>query len=232
MVWPSRARTCDDTSTATGHAMTSRRALLSSFVSSVPAAAALAQGAAPVITVILLDDDPGPALLRKELLRFGWTDGQNVRMSVRNAGGQPRLIPELTRQAVAEMPRLIVAQSAISFAALRRETDTIPIVVIAVTDPLGAGLSKSISRPTGNFTGYLSLGEELPLKHLQFLRTILPQARKVALLLDPANPAFVAVYATAQVGARAFGWDIVVAGYGTPDEILPAIDHEIGRAHV
>jgi putative tryptophan/tyrosine transport system substrate-binding protein len=85
---------------------------------------------------------------------LGWTDGRNVRMDFRWAGGDINLIRALAQELVGLQPDIIVATSTPMTVALQRETRTIPIVFVSVGDPVATGLVARLDRPSGNITGF------------------------------------------------------------------------------
>ena len=90
------------------------------------------------------------------LAELGWIDGRNLRMEVRWGGGDVDQIRTFAKELVALQPDLIVAQGTPVTAALQRETRTIPIVFVVVTDPVGDGFVAGLSHPGGNITGFLT----------------------------------------------------------------------------
>jgi putative ABC transport system substrate-binding protein len=99
----------------------------------------------------LAEDDPESkarlAAFRQGLEQLGWSEGRNVRIDIRFAGGRAEPIQSLAKELVARQPDVIVGQGMPIAAALQRETRTIPIVFVAVGDPLGGGLVASLARP-------------------------------------------------------------------------------------
>jgi putative ABC transport system substrate-binding protein len=88
------------------------------------------------------------------LADLSWTDGRNVRMDLRWAGGDINRIRALAQELVGLQPDIIVASSTPATAALQRETRTIPIVLVNVADPVGSGIVAALNRPGGNITGF------------------------------------------------------------------------------
>ena len=98
------------------------------------------------------------AVLGAELARLGWNEGRNLRIDVRWSGGDSARIPALARAIVADRPDVILSRSLQATAALARETRTIPIVFVVVSDPVGDGLVDSFARPGRNVTGVTHVG--------------------------------------------------------------------------
>jgi hypothetical protein len=87
------------------------------------------------------------------LADLGWTDGRNVRMDLRWAGGDINRIRALAQELVGLQPDIILASATAATAALQRETRTIPIVFASMGDPVALGIVARLDRPSGNITG-------------------------------------------------------------------------------
>ena len=122
------------------------------------------------------------------LQSHGWTAGENYQFTIFNDDGNPQRIARAAAQLVGSAPDVILAVSPPAVAALKARTQTIPIVFVRVTNPVGGGLVASLARPGGNITGF-SNGTDLPLvaKRLQFLKEVAPHLTRVALLYNPLN---------------------------------------------
>src|SRR5262245_64229678 len=135
------------------------------------------------------EDDPDAkarlAGFRRGLETLGWADGRNVRIDYRYAAGSADRHQVLAKELVALRPDVIFAHGAPSSAALQRESSTIPIVFVAVSDPIGAGLIASLARPGGNVTGLLLYEESITGKWLAMLKEIAPRLTRAALLANP-----------------------------------------------
>jgi hypothetical protein len=107
---------------------------------------------------------------RTRLSQLGWVDGDNVRIDYRWAAGHTDRFVTAAQELVALKPDVVVADTTPAVQAFRRETQTIPIVFIAVTDPIGQGILQSLARPAGNITGFMSYEASLGGKWLQLLK--------------------------------------------------------------
>jgi putative tryptophan/tyrosine transport system substrate-binding protein len=116
---------------------------------------------------------------------LGWTDGQNVRMDVRWSGSNAERERTFAKELVNLQPDVILAHGTPVTAALQRETRTIPIVFGAVADPVGAGFVASLSRPSGNITGFLFAEAEMGGKWLELLKEIAPGVKQAAMIFNP-----------------------------------------------
>jgi ABC-type uncharacterized transport system substrate-binding protein len=105
------------------------------------------------------EDDPEAKTYLSEFVKglgeLGWTDGRNVRMDVRWAGGSVDRARMYAKELVDLQPDVILAESTPQTAALQRETRTIPIVFVNVSDPVGSGFIAGLPHPGGNFTGLI-----------------------------------------------------------------------------
>ena len=121
------------------------------------------------------------------LRNHGWIDGRNLIIEYRYA--QSRIACQLSAaELVALSPDLLITVGPQAALALKSATATIPIVFVAVANPVGIGLVQSLSRPGGNITGLATLVPGLASKELQILWEIVPTASKIAVLANPGNP--------------------------------------------
>jgi putative ABC transport system substrate-binding protein len=125
------------------------------------------------------------AAFRQELEHRGWSEGRNIRIEMRFAGADAKQVQAQASELVALEPEVIFAQSTEATAALQKETRTIPIVFVAVSDPIGSGFVGSLARPGGNFTGLLNFEATITGKWLAMLKEIAPPLARVALVADP-----------------------------------------------
>ena len=126
--------------------------------------------------------------LREGLREFGYAEGQNFVLEFRSADGNVDRLPELAAELVRLPVDLIVATFTPCALAAKQATTTIPIVMAAVADPIGAGLVQSLARPGGNITGFSNMAAETAGKSVELLRDMLPSLRRVAVLANPLDP--------------------------------------------
>jgi putative ABC transport system substrate-binding protein len=119
------------------------------------------------------------------LAELGWIDGRNLRMEVRWGSGDIDRIRTFAKELVALQPDVIVAHGTPVTAALQRETRTIPIVFVTVTDPVGDGFVAGLPHPGGNITGFLTSESAITAKMFELLTEIAPGLRRVAMLFNP-----------------------------------------------
>jgi len=121
----------------------------------------------------------------KGLVSEGWSVGQNVRIEYRYAEGDSARMQALAQELVELKPECILGQSTPVTDALMRATRTIPIVFVAVSDPIGSGFVASMARPGGNITGFTVLHASIAGKYLEMLKEMVPQLARVAIMYNP-----------------------------------------------
>ena len=122
---------------------------------------------------------------RLKLQDLGYVGGKNLRLDVRHAEGDIGRLPVLAAELVALAPDVIVGGGTATIAALQRATSSIPIVMTAVADPIGSGFVKSLAKPGGNITGLANLAVDLAAKSLELLHVVVPNAKRIAVLMSP-----------------------------------------------
>lgn len=125
---------------------------------------------------------------RQGMRKLGYAEGKNFIIQWRFADGQYERLPSLAAELVGLKVDVIVAGTTVSVQAAHNATSTIPIVMVAVPDPVGEGFVAMLSRPGGNITGLSNIVTELSAKHLELLRAAVPKLSRVAVLLNPHNP--------------------------------------------
>ena len=127
---------------------------------------------------------------RQALQGLGWIEGRNVHIDYRFADGHEDRFQPLAKELVALKPELIFAQSTPAAAAVQRESRTLPIVFVNVSDPIGSGFVASLARPGGNLTGVLQYEASITGKWLAMLKEILPTLVRAALVANPKTTPF------------------------------------------
>ena len=125
---------------------------------------------------------------REGLRDFGYVEGRTIVVEYRWAEGRYERFPALIAELLALKVDVIVTAGTPASRAVKRATTTVPLVMIAVGDPVDSGLVASLSRPGGNATGLVSIAPDLEGKRLQLLREIVPNLVHVVLLTNPDNP--------------------------------------------
>jgi len=142
---------------------------------------------------------------REELRALGYMEGQNLAIEYRSAEGKAERFPELAAELVRLRVGLVVVRGTPAAIAAKKATATIPIVMAASGDPIGAGLVPNLARPGGNVTGLSSVITELAGKRIELLRAAFPTFSRVALLWNPTNPTSRNDWREADGAARALG---------------------------
>jgi putative ABC transport system substrate-binding protein len=125
---------------------------------------------------------------RLGLRDFGYYEGEDIVIEYRWAEGNYARFPELLAELLALKVDVIVTAGTPAALAVQKATKTVPFVMVAVGDPVGTGLVRSLGRPGGNITGLTSIAPELEGKRLDLLREVMPSASHVAVFWNPVNP--------------------------------------------
>jgi putative ABC transport system substrate-binding protein len=135
------------------------------------------------------DDDPEMksrlVAFRQGLERRGWSEGRNLQTDTRFAAGKSNQYQTLAKELVALQPDVIIAHTTPVVEAVRKESGTIPIVFVTVSDPVGSGFIVSLAHPGGNLTGLLLYESSIPGKWLAMLKEIAPSLTRIALVANP-----------------------------------------------
>jgi putative ABC transport system substrate-binding protein len=118
--------------------------------------------------------------LASELSRLGYDEGRNVTFEIRAAQGDLNALPALANELVAARPDVLVSASTTAAQALAAASSQIPIIVTITIDPIAAGLSGSMARPSRNVTGFTSSTPTLVAKRLELLHQVVPGLKRVA----------------------------------------------------
>src|SRR5271168_2132099 len=145
--------------------------------------AARAQQAAPVRLIGVLmgyaESDAAAqswiAAFRGALAKLGWTEGSNLRIEPRWSAGDPDRIKTFAKELVDLRPDAILSTNTPPVGALARETKTIPIVFVGVSDPIGSGFAANLAHPGGNITGFTVNDPALGGKWVELLKEIAPR---------------------------------------------------------
>jgi putative tryptophan/tyrosine transport system substrate-binding protein len=204
--------------------MRRRRIIAGLLLSLVAPLAAEAQPAGKVyrIGVLALGDSPSSPsweAFRQALRQLGYVEGSNTAIEWRWAEGRLERFPAFAAELVALKPDLIVASTYPGTLAAKNATKTIPIIMVAVADPVRIGLIASLVRPGGNITGpTLLAGTEMVGKHLELLKEVVPNLSRVAVLQNPANPMHVVRLREVEVAGRSLGVQIQILKAQGPEE--------------
>jgi putative tryptophan/tyrosine transport system substrate-binding protein len=156
------------------------------------------------------------------MARLGYVEGKNVRYEWRYAGGNYAELRRMAEELVRLKVDVIVVEGSSSIGAAKDATDTIPIVMMTSSDPVGAGFVSSLGRPGGNITGLTSRAMEATLKRLEILVTLVPGLKSVAALANPNNPGVKIFLREADAAARKFNLRLFALHAGSAQQIEAA----------
>jgi ABC-type uncharacterized transport system substrate-binding protein len=152
------------------------------------------------------------APFREGLRDLGYVEGKNIVIEWRWAEGKYERFPTLIAELIASKVDLIVTAGTPATVALKKATTTLPLVMIAVGDPVGSGLIASLAHPGENLTGLTSISPELDGKRLELLREVVPKISHVAVLWNPTSPLQVAAERETQTAAHAMKIKVLSLG--------------------
>jgi putative ABC transport system substrate-binding protein len=204
-----------------------RRAFIRSVVSGLIAAplAARAQLAGKVHRIGFLGNSTpaheanlvGP--FREGLRELGYVEGRNILIEYRWAEGKYERFPALIRELIALKVDVIVTAGTPASLAVKKATTSIPLVMVAVGDPVGTGIVASLAQPGGNITGLTSLSPNLEGKRLELLREVAPGVSHIAVLWNSASPSQVIQEKEVQAAAQVLRMKVFSLGVQSPEEI-------------
>ena len=157
---------------------------------------------------------------RGTLAKLDWTEGSNLRIEVRWAGDDPDRMKTFAKELVDLRPDAILSVTTPVTGALIRETQTIPIVIATIADPISSGFVANLGRPGGNLTGFALYEPSMGGKWLELLKQIAPGVTRVALLFNPATTVPVKFYMSSiEAAASSFAIQASTAPVHAKDEI-------------
>ena len=168
-----------------------------------------------------ISDDAELEAFRQGLHDLGYVEGQNIVLEYRYARGKDDLLPALAAELVGLNVDIILTFGVTAAKAARQATTAIPIVNGSMSDPVAAGLAKSLARPGGNVTGLTSRSPTLSAKRLELLKEVIPGLSRVAVLSTPAPTAQLGLRET-EVAARSLGLSLVVQQVQDPNDFEKA----------
>jgi putative tryptophan/tyrosine transport system substrate-binding protein len=176
------------------------------------------------------ETDPNLVTFKRQLQELGWTEGQRLHITTRVAEDSEQ-IRKSAAELVALAPDVILSTTSTTARALLDATSTTPIVSAVLGDPIALGFTKSMSRPTGNITGFTTFNDTIASKRLEMLREMMGSLNKTALMWVPVNPQQVLLAKQTEEAARGLGIDLLSLPLNTADDIAPALA-EADIAHV
>ena len=132
--------------------------------------------------------------LVSELAKLGWSDAKNIQFEYRWSGGDTGRITSDAAELVASQPSLIVAATTPVVRALLKQTRSIPIVFLSVSDPVGDGFVATLARPGGNATGFINIEASMAGKWVELARELSPGIARVCIIFNPKTAAGAGMY--------------------------------------
>jgi putative ABC transport system substrate-binding protein len=193
-----------------------------------PLSARAQQSQAPLIGIFQAssadNSDARNEVFRKAMRARGYTEGRNIRYVYRFADGFLDRLPRLAEELVRLKPAVILSAPMPANVAIKKATNTIPIVMATGADPVTFGLVESLARPGGNVTGLSNFAEELASKHLDMLRELLPRLSRVAALVNVTNPLHVPQWRETQAAAARASIGLTQFEYRAPGDLERAFE--------
>jgi len=156
------------------------------------------------------------------LAELGYREGHNLVVERRFAEGRFDRLSALAAELVALKPDVLFAAGSQATLAATKATTTVPIVFVAVSDPVGMGVIKALRRPGTNVTGLSNQAEEFSIKILQLLKEVFPSASRVALLHDPTNLPLVQRLPALEQAAATLALTLKIFEVRSPDDLVTA----------
>ena len=159
------------------------------------------------------------AAFKQGLRELGYIEGKNLTLHLRYADGKAQLLAGLAEDLVRLNVDVIVSSDTPSTLAAQRATRVIPIVIGTSTDPVGSGLVASLAHPGGNTTGLSNMASDISPKRLEMLIALIPRLSRVAVLLNPKNPATRLELNSLEKANQRVGLKLLALEVETPDQI-------------
>ncbi len=160
---------------------------------------------------------------REGLRALGYAEGRDLVIEYRWAEGQYERLQALIAELMAQKVELIVTAGTPATLAVKKATTAVPVVMVAVGDPVGTGIVASLSHPGGNVTGLTSISTEMDGKRLELLREVIPTVSHIAVLWNAGSPLQVLAEQQVQAAARALRMKVLSLGVRTEAEIEAAL---------
>jgi putative tryptophan/tyrosine transport system substrate-binding protein len=194
--------------------------LLGTAAAAWPLAASAQQRPTPRIGII--DQSPIWDHFRRGLSELGYVDGRNIVIEYRSAQGQPDQLAAVASELAGLSVDVIVTSGSAATHTAQQATRTIPIVMIAIGDPIRAGFVQSLARPGGNITGNTILGTEMAAKRVQLLKEFVPGVSRVGFLWNPNNASHLAYLEEWRAVAPKLGVEPLLVELGRSDQLETA----------
>lgn len=215
--------------------MNTRRQLLLASVASLAALATTPLHAvAPrgksfavgVLTPIVPTAMSSVSTLQSALQERGYLEGVNLRLEVRSAESQSgQRLTALALELIDAKVDVIVSVGTPATLAAQKATSRVPIIAVNVTDPVAAGLTASLARPSGNVTGFTNLGVDSIGKRVELMHALVPKARRVGMMYNPDNPGNVVLKDGIVAQEKALGTQLAIFATRSRDELHRVLDN-------
>jgi putative tryptophan/tyrosine transport system substrate-binding protein len=156
---------------------------------------------------------------REGLRDLGYVERRNLLIEYRWAEGKYERFPTLIAELLADKVDVIVTAGTPATLAVQKATKSVPLVMIAVGDPIGTGIVSSLNRPGGNITGLTSISPELDGKRLELLKEVVPTVSHIAVLWNAASPLQVVAEQQTRAAAQALRMKVLSLGVRSKEEI-------------
>ncbi|HET7876457.1 MAG TPA: ABC transporter substrate-binding protein [Methylomirabilota bacterium] len=160
---------------------------------------------------------------REGLRDLGYVEGRNILIEYRWAEGKYERFPALIGELIARKVDVIVTAGTPATLAVKKATTSVPLVMVAVGDPVATGIVASLSQPGGNITGLTSIAAEMEGKRLELLREVIPSVSHIAVLWNAASPLQVIAEKQTQAAAQVLRMKVLSLGVRTKEEIEDAL---------
>jgi putative ABC transport system substrate-binding protein len=162
------------------------------------------------------------AEINEGLRNNGMIEGRDYVLELRYAAGNYEQFPDMAREIAQAGVSVILVNTISAVRAAQRLTPPLPVVMISINDPVGTGLVASLARPGGHTTGMATLNDDLTPKMLEFQRMIVPKAKVVATLFNPANPTNPPMLDNLRAQAGAMGMSVLPVVLQPPEGLAAA----------
>ena len=189
-----------------------------------------AQAAGKIPRLCFMTFDPGTMRANRygaffeALRRLGYEDGKTIAIDYLSANGRAEQYSAMAAECTRLKADVIVVSTTPAAQAAKKATRTIPIVMLALGDPVGSGLIDSLARPGGNVTGMSFMAPELAAKRLEMLKELTPRVSRVLVLTYGADPISAPQVEMMQNAARKLGVSLQIRDIRSVDDIPPAFD--------
>jgi putative ABC transport system substrate-binding protein len=186
--------------------------------------AARAQQSTKIPRIGIIDDAPIWDHFRRGLRDAGYLEGREIAFEYRSADGQPERLMAAAKELAAVPVDVIVTSGTAATKAAQQATSTVPIVMIAIGDPVRAGLVPNLARPGGNITGNSMLGAEMTPKRAQLLKELVPRLSRLAFLWNRNNASHIAYLDEWRAAVPKVDAQLLFIEASRPEEFEPAFE--------